>query len=690
MSKELLLEIGTEEIPAAFLNKALKDMEEMAEAMFQEYRLQHGTVRALGTPRRLSLVVENLHEKQDDIIIEKMGPAKKVAFDAEGNPTKAALGFAKGQGVEFSEMETVMTDKGEYICVRKKSAGIPTAELLPDLLIRFISGIPFRKSMRWSSYDFRFARPIHWILALFGGEVVPFAIEDIQSGRTSFGHRFMSNQPFEVTGYGDYLQKAREHSVIVDPQERKEIILREVQKAAASAGGEALIDPDLLETVTFLVEYPNAICGSFAQEYLKLPKEVLITSMMTHQKYFPVVGADKKLIPNFVTVNNTLPRDPSVVRRGNEKVIRARLSDANFFFQEDQKVKLDQRVEGLKQVIYHTKLGTSFEKVQRFQALSAKIAELIAPALGTTVNRAAYLAKADLDTQMVGEFSELQGVMGREYALLSGENSVVAKAIYEHYLPISAGGALPETEEGSIVSIADKLDTIVGFFGVNLIPSGTADPYALRRQSIGIINIILNKTYVLPLDRLIDCSLDILKEKLMQSPAEVKANVLDFFRSRFENQMTAQGFSYDVVNAVLATNDWDLCRCYSKIKAMENFKADPVFLPFATTFKRVENIIKNFKDGIIDPALFENDAESVLYTTFTGIRDKALTFVEQGDYLTCLKELAALKGAVDGFFESVLVMAKDEKVKFNRLSLLEAISALFHKIADFSYISTEN
>lgn len=690
MSKELLLEIGTEEIPAAFLKKALKDMENMAAAMFLENRLRHGVIRALGTPRRLCLTVENLSEKQDDVIIEKMGPAKKVAFDDQGNPTKAALGFAKGQGVEFSELETVVTDKGEYLCIRKKSIGVSAAELLPALLIKFISGIPFRKSMRWSFYDFRFARPIHWIMALFGGDVLPFSIEDIQSGRISYGHRFMRNQPFEVTDYADYIEKAKKHFVIVDPEERKEIILKEIRQAAAGVGGEALTDPELLNTVTFLVEYPNAICGSYAREYLKLPREVLITSMMTHQKYFPVVDAARSLLPNFVTVNNTLPRDPSVVRKGNEKVIRARLSDANFFFQEDQKVKLEQRVEGLKQVIYHTKLGTSFEKVRRFQALSDKIADFLDPALKPTVDRAAYLAKADLDTQMVGEFSELQGVMGREYALLAGEKPVVAKAIYEHYLPIAAGGALPETEEGSIVSIADKLDTIVGFFGVNLIPSGTADPYALRRQAIGIMNIILNKNYTLSIDKLVDCSLDILGEKLLKSPGDVKADVLDFFRNRFENQMTAQGFSYDVVNAVLATNDWDLCRCYDKIRAMESFKSDPVFLPFATTFKRVENIIRDFSGGTIEPTLFETDAESVLHATFTGLREKALSRIEKGDYLTCLKDLAALKGAVDGFFDSVLVMARDEKVKYNRLSLLEAISALFHKIADFSYISTDN
>ena len=690
MSKELLLEIGTEEIPSGFLQKAMRDMEEMAEAMFAESRLQHDAIKVMGTPRRLCLWVKALSEKQDDMVIEKMGPARKVAFDEQGNPTKAALGFARGQNVDFSEIETVTTDKGEYLCVRKTSMGIATRDLMPTMLVKFIASIPFRKSMRWSSYDFRFARPIHWVVALFGGEIVPFSIENITSGRTSYGHRFMSNLPFDITGVEDYLNKTREHFVFVDPTERREIILREIKRAAASVGGEALADPELLETVTFLVEYPNAVCGTFSPDYLKLPREVLITSMMTHQKYFPVFDKDNKLMANFVTVNNTLPRDPAVVRKGNEKVIRARLSDANFFFQEDQKIGLEQRVEGLKQVVFHTKLGTSFEKVTRFQALAAMLAEQINPDIKGDVDRVAWLAKADLDTQMVGEFSELQGIMGREYALLAGEKPVVAKAIFEHYLPIAAGGALPETDEGSIVSIADKMDTITGFFGVGLIPSGTADPYALRRQAIGIINIILNRNYKLKIDELIDWSLGILAVKLSRPTAEVKADVLEFFRGRFESQMIAQGYAYDIVDAVLATNDWNLVQCLQKIKAMETFKTDPVFIPFAVTFKRVENILKGFISVAVDAALFESAAESNLYQIFNDIHEKVQGYINSSDYAAALHELASLKTPVDHFFESVLVMAKDESIKNNRLSLLENISALFHKIADFSCISTEN
>ena len=691
MSKELLLEIGTEEIPAAFLPKALKDMEEMAGSILTENRLQHGAIKTVGTPRRLCLVVTDLHEKQDDMVVEKLGPAKKAAFNADGQLTPAALGFAKSQNVDISEIVTVTTDKGEYLCVRKQSPGVMTMDILPSLLLKLIMEIPFRKSMRWSDYDFRFARPIHWIVALFGTETIPFIIEDIASGNYSFGHRFMDNTSFAVSGFADYLEKARAKYVIVEPEERKKIILEEIQAVAAEVGGKPIVDPDLLDTVTFLVEYPNAICGSFSSDYLKLPKEVLITSMISHQKYFPVIAENNDLMAHFIAINNTKPRDPALVRRGNEKVIRARLSDADFFFQEDQKIRLDDRVEGLKEVIFHTKLGTSFEKVQRFRQLALYLTDRINPSLSSLVDRTACLAKADLDTRMVGEFPELQGIMGREYSLLEGENPVVAQAIYEHYLPIAAGGALPETEPGSIVSIADKLDTIVGFFGVNVIPSGTADPYALRRQAIGIISIILNKKYNLEIDHLTDASLRILAEKITRPPVDVKKDVLDFFRNRFEYQMGLQGFSYDVIHAVMATNEWDFYRCRKKIKAMEAFKTHTDFLSLAATFKRVENITKDFSaKNLIDPELFENQAETNLFSSCTATSATILNYIKEENFSSALAELTKLKEPIDFFFDSVLVMAREEKIKYNRLSLLKGVSSLFHGIADFTCISTGN
>jgi glycyl-tRNA synthetase beta chain len=688
MGKELLLEIGTEEIPAEFLPKTLKDMEEIFGRELSQKRIRHGEIRTMATPRRLVLYVRNVAERQEDQVIEKLGPAKRVSFDEKGNPTKAALGFVKGQGIDISEVETIVTEKGEYIGARKKIVGGATKSLLADILKNFILSIPFQKSMRWMNLEIRFARPIHWILAVFAGEIVPFKLENIESGNRSHGHRFMNPGSFEVRDFADYMKKTREHFVIVDPDERNKIILEEIEKAAKGVSGKVVHMDDLLEEVNFLVEYPTAVCGSFDRDFLELPKDVLITTMVEHQKYFPVTDNKGKLLPHFVTVNNTLAKDPSVVARGNEKVIRARLADARFFFREDQKIPLERHFEELKNVVFHSLLGTSYEKVGRFRELAAYIVGKVNPALKTTVDRAACLAKADLETQMVYEFPDLQGIMGREYALLAGEDPVVAKAVYEHYLPTSAGGNLPETDEGAIVSIADKIDTICGFFGVNQIPTGTADPFALRRQALGIINIILAKGYPLKLDDLVDRSLVILQDKLKRLPDETKKDVLEFFKGRFENQLIAQGYSYDVVDSVLATDISDLAGSLKKIEAMVIFRKRPDFEPLAIAFKRVCNIIKNFKDGTVRPELFADEAEKSLYRAYLEIRETALSRMAKGDYEDALVEMARLRKPVDDFFEAVLVMAEDEKVRFNRLSLLETISSLFYRVADFSRIVT--
>jgi glycyl-tRNA synthetase beta chain len=695
MGKELLLEIGTEEIPAAFLPKALGDMEEIIGTELAENRIGHGEVRTMGTPRRLFLAVDAVAERQDDQVIEKLGPARRVAFDEAGNPSKAALGFARGQCIDVNALEVATTEKGEYLCARKKISGEATEGLLPAILERLITGIPFRKSMRWSDLEIRFARPIHWILALYGGRIVPLKIGNIESGDTSRGHRFMSPGVVPVRTCQEYLNLMRTHFVIVDPAERKKIILDETEKAAAAVGGKALRNDELLEQVAFLTEYPTVACGNFDAEYLKLPREVLVTTMIAHQKYFPVVDGAGNLLPHFLTVNNTLARDPAVVRRGNEKVIRARLADARFFFEEDRKIPLGNRVEGLKKVIFHTLLGTSYEKVMRFRTLAGRIARGIDPAHGgktaflARVDEAALLAKADLDTLMVSEFAELQGIMGREYALLEGRDPVVAKAIYEHYLPIAAGGELPDTDEGAIVGIADKMDTICGFFGVGLIPTGTADPYALRRQALGIINIILKKRYpLLPLDTLIDESLAILGGLLKRPAEEVKAEILEFFRGRFENQLLSQGHPYDVVDAVLATGIQDLVRAEAKIGAMEKFKTDPDFAPLAVAFKRVVNIIRNAEKGKLAGDHFCTE-EQELHEAFLAIRELVMRHSAEGDYRAALIALASLRKPVDAFFDRVLVMDKDDQRRCHRLALLEEISSLFHDLADFSRIVTE-
>ena len=688
MSNELLFEIGTEEIPAAFLSKAVGDMEEIIGKSLTEKRIGHTGIKCLATPRRLVLYISDVAQKQEDQTLEKLGPAKKAAFDENGQPTKAALGFARGQGMEVSQLETIVTDKGEYLGARKTIPGQPTVTLLPEILTGFLLTIPFRKSMRWGNYDLRFARPVHWILALYGGKVVPLKIEDIESGNMSRGHRFMSPAPFGVSDFKDYLSKTRENFIIADPAERKKRILEEAQKAASEVGGELFYTEDLLETITFIVEYPVIVRGSFAEDYLKIPKDVLTTTMISHQKYFPVVNDQGKLLPYFIAVSNTLPRDIAVVASGNERVLRARLADASFFFEEDKKIPLENRVESLKKVVFHSLLGTSHKKVARFRKLAVKIAAKVKPSVKKNVDRASLLAKADLESLMVGEFSELQGIMGREYALLAGEKPEVAHAIYEHYLPIVAGGDLPQTDEGAIVGIADKIDTIVGFFAVGMPPSGTTDPYALRRQALGVINIILARRYPLSLDFLIDESLTSLKDVLKKPAGDIKKDVLDFFKGRLQNQLIAQGYAYDTVDAVLSTDIGDLVPVIEKIQALQAFRQNPEFEPISVAFKRVDNILKDFHEAQVDVNLLSHDAEIKLFSALENIKLRVEKGIAEKDFNTALNKLAALRPPVDNFFDHVMVMDKDEKIRINRLALLSEISALFHKIADFSKIVT--
>jgi glycyl-tRNA synthetase beta chain len=690
MSNELLFEIGTEEIPAGFLSKAIGDMEDIIHTSLTEKRIPFAGIKCMATPRRLVLYIAEIARKQEDQTIEKMGPAKKAAFDENGNPTKAALGFARGQGMEIADLKIIVTEKGEYLGARKTIAGQLTAALLPEILTNFLMAIPFKKSMRWANYDLRFARPIHWLLALYDGNVVPLKIEDIASGNTSCGHRFMSPEPFAVSGFDDYLNKSRQNYVIADPAERKKLILEGAESAAAEVGGKIFYTEDLLDTVSFIVEYPVIVRGSFDQDYLKIPKEVLTTTMISHQKYFPVINDEGKLLPYFIAVSNTKARDLAVVARGNEKVLRARLADASFFFEEDKKIPLEIRFESLKKVVFHTLLGTSHQKVLRFRKLAVKIAQKVKPAVKKNVDRAALLAKADLESLMVGEFSELQGIMGREYALLAGENPVIASAIYEHYLPILAGGDLPQTHEGAIVGIADKIDTIVGFFGVGLPPTGTADPYALRRQSLGVINIILDKRYPLTLDFLIDESIALFKGTLKKPADEIKKDVLEFFKGRLQNQLISQGFAYDTVEAVLSEGVNDVVLALEKIKSLQTFRQNTEFEPISIAFKRVDNILKDFRNPHVDVNLLKDEAEIRLFSTFENIKTRVEKGITENNFNFALSELATLRPPVDAFFDGVMVMDKDENIRINRLSLLAEISALFHKIADFSKIVTTN
>lgn len=686
---ELLLEIGTEEIPAAFLPRALDYMASKIPEELSRLRISHGTVQTMATPRRMFLAVSDVAERQEDRVVEKLGPAVGAAFDDGGNPTKAALGFARGQGLEISGLERVTTDKGEYLAARKHIAGEATSAILASFLPDFIRSIPFQKSMRWRDLDLRFVRPIHWILALFGGAVIPFEIGNIESGRTSRGHRFMRPAAFDVASLGEYLEKTREHFVIVDPEERKKIIREQADAAAADLSARVLENEALLEETAYLIEYPSVVAGTFDREYLDLPREVLITSMMKHQKYFAVIDDEGNLLNHFITVNNTVARDPAIVAAGNEKVLRARLADARFFFEEDREKPLEQGLEDLKNVVFHSLIGTSYDKVMRFRELAGYIAGIVNPAVAGTVDRAALLCKGDLETQMVYEFPELQGIMGREYARIQGEDPAVADAIYEHYLPVQAGGALPGSDTGAIVSIADKVDTIAACFGVNLIPTGTADPYALRRQALGVINIILNRSWHLSLDDLVNRSLATMTPILKRPAEETASQILEFFKARFENQLISQGRPYDVVDAVLDVGARDLVDAMDRIDALEAFKSHPDFEPLVVAFKRVVNILKGFRGGTLSEEHFESDAERNLHRSFLGISEEAGKALDAKQYPEALAAMARLRKPVDAFFETVLVMADDETVRMNRLSLLAGMAELFFRVADFSKIVTE-
>lgn len=686
MSKELFLEIGTEEIPAGFLPKAMADMKLLVEKELAAARLTFDEVKTLATPRRLALVVAGLPAVQPDAEITAMGPSKQVAFGPDRTPTKAGEGFARGQGVDVSALQVVATEKGEYVAVVKKESGRPAPDILAEILPRLIGNIPFKKSMRWADLDVRFARPIHWIVALFDGVVVPFSFGSVQSGNASRGHRFMANQTFPVRDFAHYLEECERHFVIPDPASRKEIIRREVHRVAAAAGGHLLPDEGLLDEVTYLVEYPSVVKGAFSTSFLDVPKEVLITSMRSHQRYFSIVDEDGKLLPGFITINNTLTEDPTVVVRGNERVLRARLSDARFFFEEDQKVPLENRVESLKSVVYQQKLGTSYEKMERFRALAEDLAKQLNPAVAEKTSRAAFLCKADLVTGMVGEFPEVQGIMGREYALLQGDDAEVANAIAEHYLPTQAGGELPSSDIGAFVSIADKLDTICGCFGVGLIPTGSADPYALRRAALGIINIILDKGYTLSLIVLISHALDQLQSKLTRKREEVYSDVISFIEGRFVNLM-AEKYPADVVDAVVAESFDVLLDAAANIRDLAEFKNRPDFVSLAVAFKRVCNIVKEPVDAEVNASLFQEEAEKKLHSAYNVVSHIVETKVADHDYLSALTEIATLKGVVDDFFDKVMVMAEDERVRTNRLALLQEIKGLFRGIADFAKIA---
>jgi glycyl-tRNA synthetase beta chain len=687
MSAELFLEIGTEEIPAGLIPKALADMQRLLCKEFDQARIAYGQVQTFATPRRLCLAVTDVARQQMRQEIEVTGPPARIAFDAEGRPTKAAAGFARTNGVELADLKTIETGKGEYLFISKVIEGGETQTQLPTILESVISNIPFRKSMRWKDLDVRFARPVHWLVALYGGEVLPVVFGDVVSSNRSRGHRFMAPEEFSVTGLADYLIKAEAQHVIPQIEKRRNLIAAQLAEIAQNLGGRINPDPELLEEVSYLVETPQALVGSIEARFLALPPELLITSMREHQRYFTLVDAQGKLLPHFVTIANTVPRDPQVVIAGNERVLRARLSDAMFFWQEDQKKPLESRLEALQKVVYQAKLGTSFEKIERFRTLAGELAAELNPTVQKLVERAALLAKCDLETGMVYEFPELQGVMGREYALLEKEDPRVAKAIFEHYLPIQAGGQLPSDDVGAFVSLADKIDTLCGCFCVGLIPTGTADPYALRRATIGILAIILERNYKVSIPTLVVRSLQLLEKKAERPLADIAAEVVEFIRLRLVNMLTGQDYPGDVVDAVLSASFDEPGDALARVKALADLKGREDFEPLAAAFKRVVNIIKGGVTQEVDPTLFEAESEINLNRQLSAVQSGLKAQIAAADYPAALTTIAGLRPAVDAFFDGVMVMAEDEKIRTNRLALLTGVARLFTDIADFSRIS---
>ena len=686
--KELLLEIGTEEIPASFIPQALSDFSGLVQNELGTKRIDFDGVKTFGTPRRLVLAIESVSETQRDVETEKIGPSRQAAFDENGSPTKAAIGFARSQSVPVESLAVVSTEKGEYVCAIKREPGKPTLEILSSLLPESILSIPFQKSMRWGDVSIRFARPVHWILALFGGKVIPFEVGNVRSGEVTYGHRFLRPDPIRVNDLHSYLQKTKEALIIVDPAERLRKIEEGMVREGRLASGRVLGDEGLLKEVNFLVEYPVVLSGSFGREFLSLPQEVVVHSMKEHQRYFPVGDDQGRLLPCFVFVSNIIPKDPKVVVRGNERVLRARLSDAAYFFHEDQKISLEERVEQLKKVVFQAKLGTSYEKMMRFRQLGLFLVDRIDPKLRGAVERASLLCKADLVTGMVGEFPKLQGVVGKEYARLSGEGPEVSEAIYEHYLPGFAGDRLPSSPVGDIVSMADKMDTIVGCFGIGLVPTGTADPFALRRQAVGIIRIIVEKKYSLSLLQLIEESGRQLQQRMERPFSEVKAEVLDFFRVRYHNFLLDKGYAFDVIDAVISTSFDELLDIQNRIEALRGARISKDFESIVIAFKRAMNILKGIsgKKEMV-PALFSEPAEKNLYQSFLGAKDKIESSLNKRAYEAAFLEMTRMRKPIDEFFDQVMVMVEDEPIRNNRLSLLEAIGNLFLRIADFSKLS---
>jgi glycyl-tRNA synthetase beta chain len=679
----VLLEIGSEEIPSRFLPSALSDLKSLAAGIFDERRITFAEISTFATPRRLALLVKGVAAKQLDMVKEVFGPSRKVAYDENGLPTKAAEGFAQSVGLKTSDLVIRSKGKGEYVAAVIEEKGVETSLLLPEMLKKIVLSLRFPKSMRWGDGNLFFARPIHWILAVYGPETVHFEIEGIKSGNITRGHRFLSPASFQVKDAEAFMNVLANNYVILDQDKRRDLVKKGINSLAAAAKGLPVIDDALLDTVTFLVEFPVPVLCGFNAEYLKLPKELLISVMKDHQKYFAVQDSDGNLINGFVVISNTRVDNAETVRMGAERVIRARFDDAKFYFHEDRKRSLAERVEELRHVTFHDRLGSLYEKTGRVAAIASFLSEKINPSVKEAIERAAHLSKADLITGVVREFPELQGIMGKYYALHDKEREEVALALEEQYLPGSFGGKLPETDPGALLSLSDKIDNIASFFSMGLIPTGSEDPFALRRQALGIVSIVLEKGYGVSVRQAFGEALNHLGH--IKGGGDPLQSIISFMEQRIEFVFSSMGYKQDLIKSVLyLSSTVPLRNIAERIEALKGFKEDTDFSDFLLAVKRIHNIVPKGKLSPVREELFVLEEETNLFSASVTAREVVSSLIRGNRFSDALRRLSEITAPVNSFFDKVLVMDKQEEIKQNRLSLLKELWETAYSLADFS------
>ena len=680
MAKDLLFEIGAEEIPAGFMPNILGQLKQLAETKLNDAHLPFETIETYGTPRRLALIVKGIADASAEISERHKGPSASIAYDADGNATKAAIGFARGKGLDVADL---VVEDG-YIYAETKTAGVPAKDIVSEMLPQLITGLNFPKSMHWGDLDAKFVRPVRWLVALLDEEVIPVEFATVKSGNVTRGHRFLGADEITIKNAASYVDTLKENFVMVDQDARRELISKQLHDMAASKNASIVWDDDLLEEINYLVEWPTALCGGFEESYLALPDAAIITPMKDHQRYFPLVGQDGKLLPMFLTVRNGSDHSIEVVQAGNERVLRARLDDAKFFFNEDRKQPLIDRQDGLTKIVFQEGLGNLADKTERLLKLGRVFGEEcgLHEDAAVVLERATELAKTDLTTGMVTEFTELQGVMGKEYALLDGESPEVAEAIFEQYLPRFAGDVLPQTEAGKVLSIIDKVDNIVATFSRGLIPTGSQDPYALRRQTIGILNILLGSDWNISLRPIFKASMELLNVAA-DKQEELLSQVEEFFTLRLKNIFLDREVPHHVIDLLLSNNELSVADAEGLVNALLANRIDEN-VELVQAYTRMYNLVKDVEYTGVNSDLLKEDAEKALFEAASKASEASLAAWEAGDYAAVVAVPATLVPTINQFFEDVMVMDKDEAIKANRLQLVRLAYSVMAIIGDIS------